>query len=165
VEVGLQRMWRRLKNLFASLGTYADRSPDLSQRRQVNRALHDRAALSPEAWFEQFWQPLNISPQVVNFVYTRLQTYSGLELARVQPSDYLNEDLHLYLVCWSEWEQVLCQDFAHCFGVDLSDRFDIQDFETVKDLVIFLDYQVLPVNQVRRLGNDAGNNLDFSDIL
>ncbi len=146
-------MWQKLNNLFASLGTYADLSPDLSQRQQVNQALRDRPALSPEVWFEQFWQPLKISPQVANFVYTHLQIYSGLELARVQPSDHLNEDLHLYLVCWFDWEVALCEEFAHCFGVDLFDRFDAQDFETVEDLVIFLDHQVLPVNQVSGLGS------------
>ena len=139
-------MWQKLNNLFASLSTYADLSPDLDQRRRVNQSLHDRPTLSPEEWFEQFWQPLGISPQVVSFVYTYLQAYSGLEFSRVQPSDHLNQDLHLYLVCWFDWEVALCEEFANCFGVDLFDRLETQNFETVKDLVLFLDHQLLPVN-------------------
>ena len=80
-------MWQKLNNLFASLSTYADLSPDLDRRRQVNRFLRDRPALSAEEWFEQFWQPLEISPQIANFVYVYLQACSGLEFSRVQPSD------------------------------------------------------------------------------
>ena len=139
-------MWQKLKNLLASFSTYADLSPDLRQRRQVNYFLRDRPALTPDEWFEQFWQPLEISQQVSNFVYVHLQNYSGLELSRVQPSDHLNKDLHLFLVCWFDWETSFCEDFSSCFEVDLSDRFEAQNFQTVEDLVVFLDHQLLSVN-------------------
>ncbi|HEY9906244.1 MAG TPA: hypothetical protein V6D18_01395, partial [Thermosynechococcaceae cyanobacterium] len=91
-------MWQRLKNLFASLNTYADLSPDLGVRRQVSQLLHDRPSLSAEEWFEQCWKPLKVSQQVADFVYVHLHTYSGLEICRIQPSDRLTQDLHFSLV-------------------------------------------------------------------
>lgn len=144
MEVGLQCMWQKLKNLLASFSTYADLSPDLRQRRQVNRFLRDRPALTPDEWFEQFWEPLEISQAVTDFVYLSLQNYSGLEWARVQPSDHLVKDLHLVLVCWFDWEISFCEDFFCCFGVELG--LEVDNFQTVEDLVIFLDHQLLSVN-------------------
>jgi hypothetical protein len=140
-------MWRRLKNTFHSFRTYADLSPDVSTRQQVNKFLRDRAALKAEDWFEQLWQPRGVSPQIAHFMYAHMPTYSGLEFARVRPSDRLEQDLQLVSVCWFDWQFTLCDDFFETFGVDLSDRFDPENFTTVEELVVFLNYQLLSVNQ------------------
>lgn len=134
-------MWRRLKNIFVSCSTYADLGPDLRIRRFVNRGLGDRAFLTAEAWYKQFWHPLGISQPVAEFVYTHMPTYCGLEFARVQPLDRLNEDLHLPLVCWFDWELSLWDDFCACFEVNPCDCLDLQQVSTVKELVVFLDGQ------------------------
>lgn len=134
-------MWRRLKNIFVSCSTYADLGPDLQTRRAVSRELGDRAPLSAEAWYEQFWHPLGVSQPVAEFVYTHMSAYSGLEFARVQPLDRLNEDLHLPLVCWFDWELSLWDDFCTCFDVDTCEFLEMQGFSTVKELVVFLNRQ------------------------
>jgi hypothetical protein len=139
-------MWRRLKNFSASLSTYADLSPDMRVRRRVKKLLHDRSDLSAEVWFEKFWFSLEVAKPVADFVYVYLQKYSGLAVGRIQPDDRLVEDLRLPLICWFDWEITLCEDFCCCFGVDLSDRFQTQKFITVKDLVTFLNRQLLSVN-------------------
>ncbi len=139
-------MWRRLKNIFYSFETYADLTPDLRMRQRVNRSLRDRAALSADAWFEQLWQPRTISKQVANFVYLQMPLYSGLDFARVRPTDRLNDDLQLPLVCWFDWQVSFCDDFLIHFGIDLSDYFDPQDYSTVEALIIFLNHQLLSLN-------------------
>jgi hypothetical protein len=139
-------MWRRLKNIFASFRTYADLSPDLQVRRQVSRFLHDRPCLTMAEWCAAFCELEEISPAIAEFVYVYLSGYSGLEFARVQPQDRLEEDLQLSLVCWFDWQLSLCDDFFKCFGIDLSDRFDAHDLKTVADLVLFLEHQFLAVN-------------------
>jgi hypothetical protein len=139
-------MWRWLRNIFASLRAYADLSPDLQTRRRVNRRLRDRTPLSADQWFEQFWQPQEINQPIALFVYTQMQTYSGLEFARVRPEDRLYDELHLPLVCWFDWETSFTEDFLARFGIDLSDRFDPQNFATVEELVVFLNHQLLSVN-------------------
>ncbi|MBW4580425.1 MAG: hypothetical protein KME42_12745 [Tildeniella nuda ZEHNDER 1965/U140] len=139
-------MWRRLRNIFDSLRAYADLSPDLRTRHRVNQFLRDRPALSNDEWFEQLWQPQGITQPIATFVYTHMQTYSGLEFARVRPDDRLDDDLYLPLVCWFDWHTSFNEDFLAAFGIDLSDRFDPQDFTTVKELVMFLNHQLLSVN-------------------
>lgn len=139
-------MWRRLKNIFFSFSTYPDLSPDVRTKQRINQFLRHRPALSAQQWFEQFWQPLGVSRQVTDFVYTHMQTYSGLEFARVQPKDRLNEDLHLPLVCWFDWEISLYDDFLNSFGIDLSQQFDPNQLSTVEDFVVFLNHQLLSVN-------------------
>lgn len=139
-------MWRSLKNFFYSLWTYSDLSPDLKMRRSVKRFLGRRSLLSPYDWYERFWQPGDIPKSISDFVYTRMSDYSGLEFGRILPTDRLNEDLHLSLVCWFDWEISFCQEFLDSFGVDLSDRFNPETLSTVQDLVLFLKHQLLSVN-------------------
>lgn len=139
-------MWRRLKNFVFSFRTYGELSPDVRVRRRVGRFLRDRPVLSADEWFEVFWQPRNISKSVADFVYTHMQSYSGLDFARVRPTDQLDKDLSLTLVCWFDWELSLCEDFLNCFGVNLCDRFDAHTLNTVEDLVVFLNRQLLSVN-------------------
>ncbi|MGI0489239.1 hypothetical protein ACN4EK_27825 [Pantanalinema rosaneae CENA516] len=112
-------------------------------RRRVNRALRDRPTLSADEWFVQFWQPLDVSRQIAEFVYTQMATYTGLDFTRVRPDDRLNDDLHLALVCWFDWELSLYEDFFTQFGVDLSDRFDPERYLTIKEFVLFLNQQLL----------------------
>jgi hypothetical protein len=140
-------MWQRLKNLFFSLRTYTDLSPDLRMRRRVNRSLGDRARLSASEWFQTFWQPLGICPVLSQFIYSRFQDYTGLTWGRVQPSDRLFSDLGIPLVCWFDWENTLMQDMQATFGVNLKESFDPTAFETVYELVVFLNQQVLTQHQ------------------
>ncbi|NJR52376.1 MAG: hypothetical protein HC780_25180 [Leptolyngbyaceae cyanobacterium CSU_1_3] len=139
-------MWRRLKNLFDSLNTYADMSPDLALRRRINRMLRDRPSRTADEWYELFWQPLSVSKEVAIFVYQQMEDYSGLHFANVLPSDRLTEDLNLPLVCWFDWELSFCESFACQFGIDLSEEFDIYAFSTLQEFVVFLNQQLLPVN-------------------
>ncbi|MDX2242443.1 MAG: hypothetical protein NW224_17290 [Leptolyngbyaceae cyanobacterium bins.302] len=139
-------MWRSLKNFFYSFWTYADLSPDLRLRRRVNQTLRKRTNLSATEWYESYWQPLEVTRCISDFVYTQMQTYSGLVFGRVRPSDRLNEDLHLFLICWFDWELSFCESFLECFGIDLTADFNPDDFVTIKDLVIFLNQQLLLTN-------------------
>lgn len=139
-------MWRSLKNFFYSLWTYADLSPDLRMRRSVKRFLRRRSSLSSREWYERFWQPADIPQPISDFVYTQMSQYSGLEFGRVLPTDRLNEDLHLSLICWFDWDICFCQSFLDSFDLDLSDRFDPASLSTVQDLVLFLKHQLLSVN-------------------
>jgi hypothetical protein len=140
-------MWRRLRNIFDSLRAYADLSPDLRTRQRVNQFLRDRPALSSDEWYEQLWQARGITRPIAVFVYNHMQLYSGLEFARVRPIDRLIDDLCLPFVCWFDWQLSFHEDFSAAFGLDLSDRFDPQSFDTVEELVIFLNHQLLSVNR------------------
>jgi hypothetical protein len=135
-------IWQRLKNAFLSLQTYDVLSPDFKQRRQVNRMLRDRPTLSLNQWFKSYHQSSGIAPSVAAFAYRYLEEYSGLRIARVLPGDRLEADLHWTEVCWFDWENRLCEDFWHCFGVDMSDR--LEDFapSTIAELVEFLNCQI-----------------------
>lgn len=135
-------MWQRIENLLHSVSTYADLSPDLAIRQQVNQVLRDRPALSLDRWYERFWQPLGITKAVVAFVYSQLECYSGLEVARWHPSDRLNEDLKLTLVCWYDWDLSLYDDILDRFGVDVSECFDPYECTTVGDFVVLLHRQL-----------------------
>jgi len=72
-----------------------------------------------------------------------MQTYSSLSFGKVQPSDRICEDLHLSLVCWFDWELAFCEDFLATFAIDLTSQFNPNHFGTVKDLMLFLNQQVL----------------------
>lgn len=139
-------MWRKLDNIVLNIRTYADLSPDISIRRQINHAMRSRPTRTSEDWYRSFWQPLAISRELSLFIYEQMEFYSGLQFAKVTPSDRLTEDLQLPLVCWFDWEWNLCDDFRDRFGVEISDRFDISMLHTVRDLVIFLNQQLLSVN-------------------
>ena len=115
-------------------------------RQRVNQYLRDRPPLTVEQWFEQFWRPQGVNHSLVAFVYTQMQTYSGLEFAKVRPHDRLHEDLYLPLVWWFDWETSFTEDFLASFDIDLSDRFNPENFTTVEELVIFLNHQLLSVN-------------------
>jgi hypothetical protein len=140
-------MWRSLKNFFYSLWTYADLSPDLRMRCSVKRFLRRRSWLSSREWYERFWQSADIPKPISDFVYIQMSEYSGLEFGRVLPTDRLNEDLHLTLICWFDWDVSFCQSFLDYFGIDVSDRFDPETLSTVQDLVFFLKHQLLSVNR------------------
>lgn len=146
-QVGsFQGMWQRLKNLFLSFQTYGDLSPDFNTRRQVNRWLRDRSALSANEWYKHFWQPRRISPAIASFVYIYLEKYSGLKTARILPGDRLEEDLHLTLVCWFDWHFTLCEDFEQQLGVSIDDYLELQNLSTIEEFMMFLNRQMFSVN-------------------
>ncbi|WP_210437191.1 hypothetical protein [Oxynema aestuarii] len=134
-------MLRQLKNLFFSVQTYNDLSPDIEMRRVVNHGLYCRRSLTLQQWFESFWQPRAIAAPVVAFVYDRLKAYSGVEMARVWPGDRLDADLKFSLICWFDWQLNLCEDFQQQFGGDAIDPLAIYNLDTVEELVVFLNSQ------------------------
>jgi hypothetical protein len=77
---------------------------------------------------------------LIEFLYTHLQEYTGLEVGRLQPSDRLVDDLQFPSICWFDWGLTLCTDFYDAFGVDISDQFDEGCLETCADLVDFLTF-------------------------
>jgi len=135
-------MWQRFQNILHSFSSYAELSPDLTTRRQVKRFLRDRPSFSVDDWFETFWKERDIAKPISVFVYIHLSKYSGLDFAKVQPGDRLNEDLQLPLVCWHDWQLSLYDDFWQSFGVDLSDHLDHPSLTTVEDLMTFLNHQM-----------------------
>ena len=143
----------QLNNLISSINAYADMSPDLSVRRQVNETMKKRARqpLSIATWCLTFCRRDHCTDRVqsmLSFIYECFSEYSGLEFSRVRPSDRLNEDLCFPLVCWFDWSITFCEDFYQRFGLDLSDRFDEASFETIGELVEFLIEQVSLAEQV-----------------
>ncbi|MEM9947407.1 MAG: hypothetical protein AAF810_15240 [Cyanobacteria bacterium P01_D01_bin.36] len=136
-------MMNPLSNLINSVSVYAEMSPDLTIRCQVNQWLQTRTrrALSLTAWCRLFSDESN-DRELLAFVYQRFSEYSGLEFGRVRPGDRLNADLHLALVSWYDWVITFVEDFCVHFHIDLSDRFDEDNFETIGELVTFLHEQV-----------------------
>lgn len=141
--MGLRAMhsyWQRIRQLWLAVWNYSTLSPSLRLRRQVNQYLVSRPAMTLDEWHDRFWQPRQVSRDVIAFVYDRLPIYSGLMIDRVIPSDRLESDLHMTLVCWFDWQIQLCDDFCAQFGVDISSCLD-QSFSTIEDLVMFLQGQ------------------------
>lgn len=136
-------MMNQLSNLINSVSVYADMSPDLSIRSQVNQWLKSRTnrTLSLTTWCRLF-SDQSTDREVLAFVYQRFSEYSGLDFGRVRPDDRLHGDLHLALVCWHDWVITFCEDFCEQFHLDLSDRFDEDDFDTIGELVAHLHHQV-----------------------
>ncbi len=140
---------RRLKfsrfyNWFLALRSYNDLRPDLAMRRRVNRQiLADRPAHTGNEWYRKFWAPRGVSREVANFIYQSLAQYSGLQWAKVLPTDRLCEDLKLPLICWFDWELSLCEDFHQEFGLELEDYLDVTQLNTVADLMGFFNQHML----------------------
>ncbi|MEL6160712.1 MAG: hypothetical protein AAFQ40_01350 [Cyanobacteria bacterium J06623_5] len=144
-------MMNQLNNWLCSIRTYADLSPDLTIRRQINQQMKDcgRSMLGLSDWCTLFSAKTSSRP-VLAFVYWQFSEYSGIEFGRVRPGDQLIADLQLPLVCWHDWAIDFCEDFCNQFQVDLSDRFDETDFDTVDELVAFLVEQVSTGEPVRQ---------------
>lgn len=137
----------KFNNLISSINAYADMSPDLSIRRQVNETMQQRARqpLSISTWCQTFGDRNHNTDSVQSmlaFIYESFSEYSGLEFSRVRPSDRLNDDLYFPLVCWFDWSITFCEDLYQRFDLDLSDRFDEANFETIGELVNFLIEQI-----------------------
>jgi hypothetical protein len=142
-------MWQAFTNFVQSLQTYADLSPDATIRRQVNgRLKQTRSALTLEAWMATFQKVLGrpMLPALGQFLFEELGHYSGLEVGCLRPSDRLIEDLHLPLVCWFDWPHQFCEDFLDAFQIDLSEEFDEAEFETLQELVAFLQKQLMSMD-------------------
>ncbi|MEM8611686.1 MAG: hypothetical protein AAGF93_06680 [Cyanobacteria bacterium P01_H01_bin.105] len=133
-------MWQKLNNYVRNIETYRDMSPDLSVREQVNQSLRQhRRPLSSAAWCEECYRVTQASLNTLLFVYHALETYSGLEFNRVRPQDHLVNDLQFPMVCWFDWSASFCDDIVTHFGIDISDCFDETRFDTLTDLIMFLD--------------------------
>ncbi|MEL6602181.1 MAG: hypothetical protein AAFP20_03015 [Cyanobacteria bacterium J06614_10] len=132
-------MMNQLNNWLCSIRTYADLSPDLTIRRQINQQMEDRgrSLLDLTDWCALF-SCERVDRPVLAFVYRQFSDYSGIEFGRIRPGDQLIADLQLPLVCWHDWAIDFCEDFCNQFQVDLSDRFDEANFDTVGELVAFL---------------------------
>ena len=155
-----------MTNLLSSLDAYADMSPDLEIRQQVNRWMQarDRQPLSIAEWCEVFSgesaaitkaikkrTTASAATSVLAFVYQFFGDYSGLAFSQVRPNDSLNRDLHFPLVCWFDWTLNFCDDFLAHFDLDLSDRFDEAEFLTIGEMVEFLVAQVVAEPAAPRL--------------
>jgi hypothetical protein len=136
-------MWRKFKNLILAVSTYADMSPDLGLRRRIVNTWQARTDLTLDAWLALFSPSSLVAKQAATFVYVHMANYSGLPFSKVLPSDRLEADLHLSLVCWFDWPVTFCEDFARHFGVDISHCFDPDTLVTVEDLVLFLQRQLV----------------------
>ena len=147
-----------MTNLLSSMEAYADMSPDLEIRQQVNLWMQsrDRQPLNVAEWCEVFSSESaaiakatqeratkNAAKSVLAFVYQFFGDYSGLAFSQVRPNDSLNRDLHFPLVCWFDWTLDFCDDFLTHFDLDLSDRFDEAEFLTIGEMVEFLVAQVV----------------------
>ena len=152
-----------MNNLLSSMEAYADMSPDLEVRSQVTRWLEmrDRQSLSVVKWCEVFVSEFasigqvvedadteSVAKSVLAFAYEFFGKYTGLPFSQVRPNDSLNRDLHLSLVCWFDWTLDFCDDFLAHFDLDLSDRFDEADFDTVGEMVEFLVAQAVEATVV-----------------
>ena len=139
-------IWRPLNNLVKSLQTYRMLSPDPRARQDVNRWLAARPHLSCSKWFLTHWTPPAVAQPLpkplIEFIYHRLQDYSGLRVGCIRPIDRLVEDLQFPAVCWFDWGLTLCEDFQTTFGIDISDTFDETQFLTCADLIFFLERQL-----------------------
>jgi hypothetical protein len=135
-------IWRPLNNLVKSLKTYHILSPDPRARQEVNQWLAARPCLNGYEWYLTHWTPPAVPqylPQpLIEFVYDRLQRYSGLQVGRIHPKDRLVDDLRFPAVCWFDWGLCLCDDFQATFGTDISDIFDESQLDTCADLINLL---------------------------
>ncbi len=131
----------RMNNFVSSVNAYADMSPDLSVRKDVNTWMirRDRQSLDLTDWCALFG---NADNAVLAFIYESFSEYSGLDFSYVRPNDSLNSHLKFPLVCWFDWSITFCEAFFQAFDVDLSDRFDEADFITIGELANFLVAQV-----------------------
>jgi hypothetical protein len=146
-------IWRPLNNLVNSLKTYHLLSPDPKARQDVNDWLARRPNLTCQEWFLTHWTPPAVAqalPQpLIEFVYDRLQHYSGLQVGSINPQDRLVKDLRFPGVCWFDWGINLCEDFQKAFGIDISDSFDESRLKTCADLVFFLEQQLESFHKTR----------------
>ncbi|MBX2863132.1 MAG: hypothetical protein KTR27_06215 [Leptolyngbyaceae cyanobacterium MAG.088] len=134
------QQWRKVNNYIRSVETHRDMSPDLSIRQQVNDSLQQqRPPLSAKAWCDECRQITQSQPQTLLFIYHSLEAYSGIEFNRVRPHDRLVDDLQFPMVCWFDWSVSFCNDVKNHFGIDISDCFDETSFDTVAELITFLD--------------------------
>jgi hypothetical protein len=138
-------MWQAFTNLIQGALTYRDLGPDQEIRHQTNRQLRQsRPELAADAWIDSFTilSGGRVSTRLLRFLYDRLGQYTGLAVGCLRPSDRLIDDLHMPLVCWFDWPHRLCEDFWETFHIDLSEEFDETDFQTVGDLVVYLQAQL-----------------------
>lgn len=142
------RQWQQANNYIHSVQTYQDMSPDLSMRHQVNQCLRQhRGSLSVDDWCDEFYQATKSQRSTLLFIYRTLADYSGIEFNRVRPHDRLVDDLQFPLVCWFDWSISFCDDVVAQFGIDISDCFDETCFDTLADLIFFLDAQLENASQ------------------
>lgn len=123
------------------------RAPNPWARNRVLARLSARPDLSKLEWFERHWQPRGISPTVVDHVYERFHSYSGLPMGRVLPADRLLGDLEFGDVCWSDWDADHFEDFKRAFGIEIATNYPEVDSETTFEQI--LKYLDLAVRHVR----------------
>ena len=136
-------MTNQFNNWFSTLNAYADMSPDLAIRTEVNQWLKDRmrANLGLSEWCRLFASHSE-NKELLTFIYQRFSQYSGLSFGRVRPRDTMHGELKFALVCWYDWVITFCEDFCEHFHIDLSDDFDEDDFETIGEMMAYLSEQV-----------------------
>ena len=115
-------------------------APDPRALQRVLRRLSERPALSEGQWQLRFWAPLGVRPEVSRFVYQTLGECSGLDIARVIPTDRLFVDLEFGRVCWGDWEF----DYIDAIVREFRKQLQVSELRlvysvTVSDLVLNLN--------------------------
>src|SRR5207245_11239271 len=88
-------------------------------RRATNVRLSARPLMDRDAWRAHYAGV--IPAAVVDFVLNSFEGYSGIDFARVRPSDRMEADLKFSSACFGDWDLDLYDDFKDRFDRDLRD--------------------------------------------
>jgi hypothetical protein len=122
-------------------------------RKRVAKWLGKRRRLNQNEWYELHWRSIGILESVSNFMFNRLNVYSGLDSGRMLPSDRLVEDLRFNEVCWADWDLDLVEEFLHEFGAEIRNELGSQ-IKTLRDLMLVCSNRAL---NARLPGKEARN--------
>jgi hypothetical protein len=82
---------------------------------------------------------VDVSADVVRTVSRCLAGYSGIDFARVLPTDRIAEVLRFDEVCWRDWEMDFISDLREKLGLDvMADpalKREVERAETIGDLM------------------------------
>lgn len=135
-----------MKKVIAWLGYYLrlGQGPNPGACEDTKDFLKNRETLSMDDWYVKWWQSLGIKRDVSDFIYKNLESYLGIETAKIIPSDRIIEDLHFDKLGWPRWEADLRDDFEEQFKVDVFKSPDLdKESKTFKEFVCFLNNAVL----------------------
>jgi hypothetical protein len=76
-------------------------------RAEVRVRLAERPDLSRNAWYQTYWEQLEIREQVALAVAEFIGSEAGIDALKLIPTDRLVEDLRLPDLCWPDWDMRL----------------------------------------------------------
>ncbi len=136
--------------VFSWIGYYLrfGQGPNPGACEDLKKYLENREPLSIVDWHRKWWEPLGVKKDVSDFVYKNLESYLGIEAAKVIPSDRLIDDLHFDKLGWPRWDADLRDDFEEQFTVDLFKNPGInKESKTFQEFVCFLNNAFLQSRQ------------------